>query len=241
MLRLTDEDLMAWVDGEMPDDLAAKVSSIVDADPSLRERAESLQRLNHQLRTAFASELAEPVPAALMAQAMGHKPPAGGTVVPLPARPRARGWAQWGGIAASVLLLVGLAYRLQPGRDAETPLLAQTGGQLRANGPLADALERGLASEAQGPGIRLLVSFRDREGRYCRSFSSSAGRGLACRDTHHWQVVALAAPAAAASADLRLAGDDWPEVVMQEVERRMAAPALDAQQERAARDAKWAP
>lgn len=240
MLHLNDDDLMAWVDGELPDDLAAEVSGLVDANPHLRERSESLRRLNHQLRTAFASELAEPVPATLLAQAMGRKPSAGGQVLPLLARPKARGWAQWGGIAAGVLLLAGLAYHLQPGPDAETPLLTQAGSQLRASGLLADALEQGLASEAQLPGIKLLVSFRDREGRYCRSFSSSAGRGLACRDTNHWQVVALAAPAAAASADLRLAGDDWPEVVIHEVEQRMAAPALDAQQERAARDARWA-
>lgn len=240
MFHVTEESLMAWVDGELPADEAAQVQAAVQADPALQRRAAALRELTQHLRSAFAEDLAAPVPDHLAE--MAHGTPALARVLPLPRKAwhQRLDWAHWGGIAAGLLLVVGLGARLMPGPAGDTPQIVQAGDRLQAAGRLAQALEHELASMPQSSDIRLLVSFRDREGHFCRSFSATAGRGLACRDGGHWQIVALAAPAPAERQDLRLASQDWPEAVMQAVERRMAAPALDAEQERAARDARWA-
>lgn len=252
MLDVTDEALMAWVDGELPAQDAARVAAAVGADAGLAARAARLQALNRQLRQAFAAELDEPVPEALAAIARGEHlaapaaPARGAAVIPLAPRRRRLGWAQWGGLAAGVVLAVALLPRLGlwEGRPGDT-VQAQADGRLMARGPLADALQHGLASETRPDGTRLLLSFRDRDGRFCRSFAAPVGRGLACRGADQWQVVVLTAPAAApASAPgdrLRLASSDLPAAVLDAVEQRIAGLALDAAQERAARDAGWSP
>lgn len=249
MPRVTDDDLMAWVDGELPPADAERVAAAVAADAPLAARAARLQALNQQLRQAFATELDDPVPEALAAVARGeHLAAAAGSaaVIPLASRRRRLGWAAWGGLAASVALAAVLLPRLGPwsAGPAET-VQAQADGRLLAHGALANALEHGLSSEVRPDGTRLLLSFRDRSDTFCRSFAAPVGRGLACREAGRWQVVVLTAPAgtpASAPGDpLRLASGELPAAVLAAVEQRIAGLALDAPQERAARDAGWAP
>lgn len=253
MLNVTDEDLMAWVDGELPAADAARVAAAVAADTRLAAHAARLQGLNRQLRLAFASELDEPVPDTLAALARGEHlaaPAGSAAVIPLASRRRRPGWAQWGGLAAGIALAVALLPQLSPwadgpaGRPADT-VQARADGRLMAHGPLADALERGLAGDALPGGTRLLLSFRDRNGQFCRSFAAPVGRGLACREAGRWEVVLLTAPTPPAAArapgeQLRLASGELPAAVLEAVEQRIAGLALDAAQERAARDAGWA-
>lgn len=247
MLGVTEDDLMAWVDGELPPAEADRVAAAVAADAGLAARAARLQGLNRQLRQAFAADLGEPVPEALAAIARGEHltgSAGGASIHPLASRRRRLGWAAWGGIAASVVLGVALLPRLAPWSDGGADSVqAQADGRLVARGALAAALEHGLASETRPDGTRLLLSFRDRDGQFCRSFAAPVGRGLACRQGGQWQLVVLAAPAAAASAPgdrLRLASGDLPAAVLDAVEQRIAGLALDAGEERSARDAGWA-
>lgn len=248
MLGVTEDDLMAWVDGELPPAEADRVAAAVAADASLAARAARLQALNRQLRQAFAADLGEPVPEGLAAIARGEhlaRPAGRATIHPLAPQRRRLGWAAWGGIAAGLVLGVALLPRLAswPAGTADS-VQARADGQLVARGGLADALEHGLASETRSDGTRLLLSFRDRHGEFCRSFAAPVGRGLACRQGGQWQVVVLTAPAAAAPASgdqLRLASGDVPAAVLDAVEQRIAGLALDAAQERSARDAGWAP
>ena len=246
MFGVTDEDLMAWVDGELPDAKAAHVAAAVAADATLAARAARLRTLNQHVRRAFAKELDEPVPQALAAIARGEHltaPTGSATIHPLASRRRRLGWPAWGGIAASVLLTLAVAPRLASWSGGPMDSVqTQADGRLVAHGPLAAALDQGLASEPRPDGTRLLLSFRDRNGQFCRSFAAPVGRGLACRDHGQWQVVVLTAPAAPApGTPVRLASGDIPAVVLGAVEQRIAGLALDADQERSARDAGWAP
>lgn len=252
MLGVTDETLMAWVDGELPPAEAARVAEAVAQDATLAARAARLRGLNDQLRQAFAAELAEPVPDTLAAAARGEPlaaPAESARVVSLSSRRASRSrptwqWAAWGGLAATVAMAAVLLPQWAPGTSGGT-VQAQADGHLVARGALAEALEHGLSGEMRPDGTRLLLSFRDRSGEFCRSFAAPAGRGLACRAAGQWQVVVLTAPAAAAAsvpADrLRLASADLPAAVLDAIDQRIAGLALDAAQERAARDAAWAP
>lgn len=249
MLGVTDEDLMAWVDGELPSAEADRVAAAVAADAALAARAARLRQLNQQLRAAFAPDLNEPVPDTLSAIARGEHlaaPAGSASIHPLASRRRRLGWAAWGGLAAGVLLTLAVAPKLASwSSDTADTVQAQADGRLLARGALAAALEQGLASETRPDGTRLLLSFRDRHGQFCRSFAAPVGRGLACREQGQWQVVVLTAPAAPAASgpgdQLRLASGDLPAAVLAAVEQRIAGLALDAAQERSARDAGWAP
>jgi hypothetical protein len=137
----------------------------------------------------------------------------------------------WGAIAASLAL--GLTIGLRPWMPAEP--VAVSGGALVAAGPLAAALDTQLASNqpAEAP-VRIGLSFRDRSGRYCRSFESGAVDGIGCRTGGDWRLEHTAPGSAgtayrqASSGSLAVAAADM-----------MAGDPLDAAAERAARDRGW--
>ncbi|MFG6468374.1 anti-sigma factor family protein [Roseateles sp. BYS87W] len=253
-LPLSDEVLMAWVDGELDASAHARVQAQLAGDPQARERVAQLQALTVQLRHAFAPELGDTVPAALQAAARGEGLqtaqvltwPDARRTPPAPADRRAgwRGWARWGGLAASVVVALGVGAVLwQPQPGAET-LLAQADGRLVARGALERSLQQSLASEPGHGPVRVLLSFKDHDGQFCRTFASPAGSGLACRRGADWQVAVLATPPSTApspSTGLRLASGDLPATVLEAVERRISGLTLDAPQERAARDGGWRP
>jgi hypothetical protein len=108
--------------------------------------------------------------------------------------------------------------------------------------PTQTALDRqlssGLAAE-DGP-IRIGLTFKDKVGRYCRTFQSDPDRlaGLSCREGGRWRLQAAAAFAPAAS-DYRTAGSGIPTAVLAAVDDLRAGDPLDAAAERAARDHGW--
>jgi hypothetical protein len=242
MLELNDEVLMAWVDGELDAEAASRVAAALARDPQAELRVAALQRLSEQLRTTFAHDLSDAVPASLSRTAHGeHLRSAGSTAQILPLPWLRSPWARWGGMAAGVMLALGLGIQGLSGGWGEPPLVAKADGGLWAGGALAVALERHLAGDGVVDGVRVQLSFQDRLGRYCRSFDSPAGAGLACREGGRWQVAVLAATGAHGGEGLRLAGSAVPAAVIEAVEQRIAGLALGAHDERAARDRGWTP
>src|SRR3546814_18311004 len=80
----------------------------------------------------------------------------------------------WGAMRSSRAL--GLTIGLKPWAPAAD--IASEQGRLIASGALAKALDSQLASnQPQNARVRIGLSFRDREGRYCRSFDSGALAG----------------------------------------------------------------
>ncbi len=246
---IDDAALAAWVDGELDAGAAAQLEVQLGTHPTAAARVARLQMLNHRLRAAFATELADTVPPALAATARGDHLQTtvharSGRVLPWPAtRPTVHGWKRWGGLAAGVLLAVWAGPLLWNAAVTEPELLTQADGRVMAQGALALSLEHSLAGDREGQPspVRVLLSFKDRTGQFCRTFSAPAGAGLACREAGRWQVAVLAARPQAQERGLRLAGSDLPATVLDAVEHRIAGLALDASQERAARDAGWQP
>jgi hypothetical protein len=153
--------------------------------------------------------------------------------------PRASAWMQWGGMAASLAIGV-VAGALLASRGAEDSLLMEHDGDVRAGAPLAQALDSRLASESPAhSGVAVQLSFLDRAGRYCRTFSAEAIAGLACREGGGWHVVATAQAPATNTSAMRQAASSLPKPVLAAVDARIAGNALDAAQERAARDGGW--
>src|SRR5205807_4164444 len=126
-------------------------------------------------------------------------------------------WPQGGAIAASLVggVLLGPLLLRAPAGPAG-PALVTRDGQVLASGALARALSEQLASH-QPPGapVQIGVSFRARNGDYCRTFvlrEHSALAGLACRGPEAWRLEVLARTAARppAAAGYRPAGSALP-------------------------------
>jgi len=139
---------MAYADGELPDERRAALDAALAGDADLRERVTQLRAQRERVAAAFAPVLDEAVPERLR-QLLA--PPA--PVVSLDAARAARDaqrsasrpaqwptrvgpWAQWGGLAASLVLGVLLGLQLPRG-DAPQGLAALNDGSLVATGAVA--------------------------------------------------------------------------------------------------------
>jgi len=139
-------------------------------------------------------------------------------------------------MAASVALGVVLGLQMAP-RSGDT-LVSEAGGQMVASGRLAQALGSQLAGEAAG-GVAVQLSFIDKDGQYCRTFSVERIAGLACRDASRWTVQTTTPAERAASSAMRQAGSPLPHALLEAVDARIAGTALTAAQEQQARAHGW--
>ncbi len=201
---------------------------------SRNEEDALLKAERQRMGAAFDDVLKEPVPdrlKALLAEPVAE-------VVNLGAvRAQRRGmsnWAAWGGMAATLVLGTLMGTRLAPS-DGD----GLDRGRLVATGSIAKALEGQLASAVDGP-VAVQISFKAKDGRYCRSFSAAATVGLACREADGvWALQQVAAVAPTNSSGMRQAASALPPAVLTAIDANIAGEALNADQEKAARDAGW--
>ncbi|HEY4031407.1 MAG TPA: hypothetical protein VGM25_13740, partial [Caulobacteraceae bacterium] len=90
-------------------------------------------------------------------------------------------------------------------------------------------------------GIKIMASFQDRAGRFCRVFQRSGQEdGVACKDGSRWEVAALAtSTATAATQTYRQASSALAPSVAAAVDELQGAVALTPDQERQARTRQW--
>lgn len=235
-----DEELMAYVDGELDPAGIARVEAAMAGDPAVAAAVANAQALRDRLREAFNPVLDEPVPGHLLALARGEAAPGGATMHALPVPVRRRwGMPEWSALAAALVLGIAVSQLLlRP--DAEP--VRTDGDGLIAAGELARALESRLAAETDRE-LQVGLSFRSRDGNYCRSFRLEGERalsGLGCREGDgDWQVLVLVGSDTGPGGGLRQASSALPPAIVSEVQARMAGEPLDAAEERAARDAGW--
>lgn len=215
--------LMAYVDGELDDDARRAFETELASDPDLAAQVAAQRALRARLSATYGPVIEEAVPLRLELAARTANDHA-----------RTRRVAVWAAMAAS--LVVGVL----AGRFAflpEPPVAV--GADLPARTELARALDRQLAAE---PGVvRIGLTFRDPQGRYCRTFQSAADRlaGLACRGSERWRVTMATAWSPSAEPQYRTAASATPPEVLAAVDRALAGETLDAAQETAARDRGW--
>lgn len=241
MTAFDDETLMRWGDGELSPVESARLEAAALTDAELAGRMQALRRLRMAARGAFPAavdardaDLARLIAVGRVARA---SPFAGiGRALVESFAPRQA--VAWAGLATAAFVggvLVG-------------PLLGRGDGGLRvsSNGGLADAglvrvLDTRLAAEgADGEGRAVGLTFRDGQGRWCRTFQAREDgvAGLACRRRDGWTMQVLA-PLGAAGGEVRTASSDTPEPVLAAVDAAIVGQAADAGAEARARDAKW--
>lgn len=254
-MKIPDEVLAAYVDGELDGTERVRVEQAIAQDAQLAQRVAQQRALRERLRAAFNGVLQEAVPQRL-AQAARLGAPSGPAQVIDLARIRADRARRGGGqrqvktrrYTIAACLVVGLMAGVLIQRLAAPGALTEFhDGSLLAHGALAHALNEQLASTASsGAQVRIGVTFRARSGNYCRTFALSGSRalaGLACRDQEHWQVLNLVAAEAASAGgngqNMRMASSNLPPALLQAVNERISGEPLNAAAEAKARNNGW--
>jgi hypothetical protein len=237
---ISDETLMAFVDGELAPNEKDRVAAAIAADPALAERVRMFERTRKLAHDAFAPLLDEPVPDALRRRIeAAAATQAAANVVALPRR-GGQPLPAWLPLAASIAAVaIGIGGFLAGrtlGPSTQTPRIAL--GEVPAELAAALASKPSGTREDHGLGkLSLIASFKTGDGRLCREFELDPPRAdtlvaVACRGaTPGWQVVfAVAAPPGADSYA--------PASSLQVLENYLAATgagsALSAEEERAA-------
>jgi hypothetical protein len=244
-VNISDEQLDAYVDGELPEAQRALVAEAIARDANLAQRVARQEALRERLRGTFDAVLLEPVPDRLLGLVKREKFAAVAPVADLSAaREKRRPAFGWYAIAASILV-GSIAGLLTAQWSAGTELTTFKDGKLIAHGELATALDRQLTSAiSTDASVHVGLSFKAKSGEYCRTFDiagTEGSAGLACYDRQHWGVVTLIAKPAKQGAGpaYRMAGSDIPPLLLQSVSENISGEPLDAQAELRARDAGW--
>ena len=224
MIELNDELLSALLDGQLDEPTRLAVEQALANDAGARVRLERMRHADALLRAAIPAQPAR-------------------ADDPLAARieqddaPRARRWLSMPAIAAS--LVAGLCGVLlgrftEPAADS----WVDAGGVVR--GALLQALER-QASGGDGT-LRVILSTRLSDGRYCRQFAvsqgGSGGEGIACRNSAApgWQLLAWDASTPTGVGFQPAGGSDVLDAVL---DRLGAGEALDARSEQLLIEQRW--
>ena len=229
-MTITPERLAAYADGELDDQEAREVEIAIAEDPSLKDQLDAHLVLKARLFAHFAPIAEQPVPDRLRRAVL---PETADVVDIFSARKRResnkRRWAWIAGpaIAASLALaFLNLGIR-------------QTPGETHAEGALALALDNQLAATqgADAP-VRILLSFRDAEGRFCRGYAGKFESGIACHETQGWRLEKRFGGAGQASTEYRQAGSSVADVLAT-AQDMASGPALDAAGEASAAARGW--
>lgn len=226
------EILTAFLDGELPPDERARVTALLETRPDLDAWVNRQQRLRRSLHDTFAEVTEAPVPAQLITVTQ---------TVPVSLRWRMtqalRGTFFLTWIPAGAALAAGLAIGISVHPSGD---LVPRGGPLMAQGALADALDKQLASAGDtGSGPRIGLSYRNRTGQDCRTFTRNGQAGLACRQSGGWVVEMLVSQPTEPDTAYRMAGSALPDPIRAAVAASIQGAPFDAAQERAARDRGW--
>ena len=229
-MTVTPEELAAFADGELGEPRRSQVEAEVAQDEALAAQVERHRALKARLGAHFAPILTQPVPERLTAPLGGAETMVADLTAARQQRQAWRGIPRWGWIAgpalaASLALVVFLPGSGTPEGYAEAQLAA-----------VLD--ERLVAEQAPGEDLRILLSFRDEAGAYCRAFAGAEQSGIACRDGQGWQLRFDGEGTGAQGTDYRMAGADASEV-MTRAQEMADGPALDSRQEAAARERGW--
>lgn len=241
MTHYDDQTLMRRVDGELSLEAGSAIDAAAASDPALADRLEALRQLRTLAREAhpIAPDPRDQPLARLIAASGPATSPASPFIDRLRAAFAPRHAPLWAGLAAACFVL-GLSIGWLGGVGSDSGFTVDRSGVI-ADAGLVRVLDTRLTADgADAEGRAVGLTFRDGDGRWCRTFQSDQSNvaGLACRDEDQWTLQALAA-FSAPGGDLRTAAADIPTPVLAAVDAAIAGDTLDAAAETRARDAGW--
>jgi anti-sigma factor RsiW len=245
-MKLDDDTLSAYLDGELPADKMTAVAQALSHDAEARARFQAFQRVQALVGEAdllgkhgdAPARIAVAIRAAPLGQARGWLDGARGAFAGLLAMPRPALAA-----FATVVLAVGLVAFVAGRLLSPATTLLDEANDISPGGPLHAALERLPSAEGldlANAHITLIATFRTGDGRYCREYDYGAARpgtvsvtGLACRTTSGaWRVeFAVLTQSEAGTTGYAPASDDAHRAVAAFISARTQGAALGASEE----------
>ena len=246
-MTFDDVTLGAYVDGELDQTTVGEIEAAAKTDAVLAARIDKARRLKALMGGAFSSAMAEPTSERFMRVVTGAPSPTSAEIIrfqgkpptnPKAAKPQAakpaspKAWSGAGLWTMAACLAAGVVIGvIAPWKSADDTALSPS----RA---VTVALNRQASGPGAGP-VRIGLSFKAKDGAYCRTFSAGATAGLACRDGAAWAVRAAAPAAVVADTAYRTAASETPQAVLDAVDAMIQGAPLDAQAEAKARKAGW--
>lgn len=239
--EITPEELAAWADGEIDGARGDAIAAAVSADPALQAEVDAHRALKDKLSSHFAPIAEEPVPdhlAAMLRPAAANdqieQPEGSADIVNFGDAKEAiearRTIPRWGWIAGPALAAT-LALAIFLPRGAEEIVPAPY-----AEMELASVLDTQLVAEQGDADTRILLTFQNGSGEYCRAFDAGETGGIACRDDTGWRLEALGEGEGGSDTEFRMAGANE---IMAAAQEMASGDALDAEAEAQARERGW--
>ncbi|WP_126173940.1 anti-sigma factor family protein [Altericroceibacterium xinjiangense] len=230
---ITEEQLMAYVDGELAHAERERVERAMAEDVRVRDAVAREKQLRQELSGLYDPALEEEVPERLAGLLRGAER----RVVPIrKSAPASRipHRGQFAALAASLVLglFLGIGVDgLTGGRSVTTAFLPQD--------QLSRALDVQLASN-QGPDapVQVGISFVGPGGQPCRTFESAEVSGLACRSRGEWRLELIAPGEQSPGLEYQQAGSASA-LIMSSAQELLTGEPMNAREEKAARDAGW--
>ncbi len=206
-MTYSDEQLSAYLDGELSEDLGMQLALDMKTDSALANRLAGLAAASEAVKQAYKPLIEDDIPAHILSLLDESQSDEVSNVVafakkdsPKPAANFSR-WAT--PIAASFALVFGTMVgrmSLANNQTSEGALYAQMSGVIETENPLFDVLEQTPSSQrvsiSKGEvSVLPILSFKSVDGQLCREFhaqsSESALRGLACKQRAGWEILML--------------------------------------------------
>ncbi|VAV87729.1 hypothetical protein MNBD_ALPHA02-956 [hydrothermal vent metagenome] len=264
-MKITDEILTAYLDGELAVDDIADVARQIDCSPELARRIKDLRRNDASVAQAYQAIDSKPMPAGILdmldkfPQSQGKEPVEDvATVLPFKEKSTIRTQAPiWQmAMAASVMLFVGLGagrYLVPPEPASADNILAQQNtGMIGPENNLFAVLESQPSAvpvtlAASGDTVVLpSMTFKTGDNRYCRAYSvtgrKSSSQNVACRVENAWVVkISVGSAGTSVSQDglyQTASGEDNP-AVTSVIRNLIKGDALDADDEQKVMKQNW--
>lgn len=222
-MTVNEETMIAYLDGELSTEEMDRITGLVASLPGLAAKLEALRASDTRLAEQFAAVDQKPIRQDTLDLIKNF----GAGNAPTPSidetnivtfKPRNRVVAaiaaniSWGqAIAASIALFVGIGAGMQltapQNGDTSTYVTLQTAGLITPASPLYNVLENtpslttATLAGANDTAATPVMSFRAKEGTYCREFTVISGpahsRNVACRANNGWLIKIAVATAGA--------------------------------------------
>lgn len=216
-----DEDILAYIDGEMPAAERAAFETALAENADLAARTEQHRRLGNSVKSHYAPIANEPVPDRFAQMlAPGDAAPAGDTLFD-----QIKAWFSHPLAMPGASAMASLAIGILVGAQFMPLTTGISGDTSLASANLAAALDAADGTAAW----QVPVTFRDETGRYCRAFrgTETGTSGLACRQAQNWQVQVLVTGNAADTGGYQLASSPLPALILESVDGLIEGDPLD--------------
>ncbi|GGE54949.1 hypothetical protein GCM10007276_34900 [Agaricicola taiwanensis] len=194
-IHLSDENLMAYADGEAEAPLQRAVERAMLADPRAVRKVVDFLRSRRLARAALALDgtaVPDSLRAAVEAKVAAHERQ-GGNVVPLKRRGLSGLWARVAlPVAAAAVLLAAVSLYTTMGmrEDAGSGVSLVAHIEAPRVQHLLDRLPAGSEETEDGVTLRALATYRLPSGRICRAFSltqdAEGAEAVSCREGERW-------------------------------------------------------